>query len=116
MVSERGGPKSQQTQTRQRHEHTQNSRQEERLENEVPNQEAIDSEECHADVVGLSIQFEKHQRQGPQLFHLKYAQVRAASQDDQGGDLKEAGESQNGASHEAEERREQREAPVHGLK
>src|SRR6266851_1173507 len=91
--------------SRKRHQHAQNSRQEGRPENEVPDQEAIESEKYHADVVGLSIQFEKHQRQGSQLFHLKYAQVLAASQDDQGSELKKTTESQNGASHEAEERR-----------
>jgi hypothetical protein len=55
-------------------------------EDEVPDQKAIDPEKYHADVVGLSIQFEKRHRQRPQLFHLKYAQVRPASQDDQGAD------------------------------
>ena len=51
----------------------------------------MDSEKYHADVVRLSIQFEEHQRQRPQLFHFKYAQVLAASQDDQGGELKQTG-------------------------
>ena len=67
MVCERRRQKGQPTQTGERHQHTQTSRQEGRLENEVPDQEAIDSEKYHADVVGLSVQFEKHQRQGPQL-------------------------------------------------
>ncbi len=59
------------------------------------------------------IEFEKHQRQGPQLLQVKYAQVLAASQEDQGSELKETAESRNGACDEAEERRKQRDAPVH---
>jgi hypothetical protein len=81
----------------------------------VADEEAIESEKYQADVADLSIQFEKHERHRLQLFHLEYAQVLRTSQDDQGGKLKEAAKSPNGAPHEAEGRREQRGAPVHRL-
>jgi hypothetical protein len=84
----------------------QNSRQEGRLENQVADQKAIDAEKYEADVDALTIQLEKQNCQRPQLFHLECVQVLAASQDDKRGELKEAGESQNGATHKAEERRE----------
>src|SRR5712691_11907451 len=58
------------------------------------------------------MQFEKHERQRLQLLHVKCAQGLSASQDDQGGEKKEAVKSPKSASHEAEERRKQREAPV----
>ena len=50
-------------QTRDRQQHAQNSRHEGRPENEVADQEVIGPEKYHADVVSLSIQFEKHERQ-----------------------------------------------------
>jgi hypothetical protein len=46
---------------------------------------------------------------------LKCAQVLTATEDDLRGELKEAPEGLNGASHKAEESRDYREAPVHGL-
>src|SRR5260221_14349389 len=59
------------------------------------------------------MQFEKHERQRLQLLHVKCAQGLSVSQDDQGGEKKEAVKSPKSASHEAEESRKQREAPVH---
>src|SRR5260221_11741546 len=59
------------------------------------------------------MQFEKHERLRLQLPHVKCAQGLSVSQDDQGGEKKEAVNSCNRASHEAEECRKQREAPVH---
>ena len=82
------------------------SRQEGRPENEVPDQEVIESEKHEADVGALIIEFEKHQRQSLQLFQIEHAQVRRASRDEQGNKLKEATESRNSASHQVEKRRE----------
>src|SRR5208283_5678237 len=76
--------KDQPTQTGKRHQHTQNSRQEGRPENEVAEQQAIGTE--------------KYQRA-----------------DFVGSEIKEA-KNIIAASDEAEEHREQREAPVHRLK
>ena len=59
------------------------------------------------------MQIEKHERQVLQLICLERGQGVCASQDNQGGEKKEAVDSPNSASHEAEERRKQREAPVH---
>ncbi|HMC21300.1 MAG TPA: hypothetical protein VKL19_05605 [Thermoanaerobaculia bacterium] len=50
-----------------------------------------------------------------QLFRVKYTQVVRASQHEQGGDIKEAAESLDRATGEAEERRKQRDAPAHRL-
>jgi hypothetical protein len=72
----------------------------------VADQEQKQSVKYQGDVADLSIQVEKHQRQGLQLLHVKHAQVRATSQDDQRGELKEAAESRDSLSHKAEERRE----------
>ena len=55
---------------------------------------------------GLLIQSDKHEGQRAQLFHREYAQVLRASQDNQGGELKDHAEGPDGASHDAEERRE----------
>ena len=56
---------------------------------------------------------EGQERQRLQLLHAKDAQVVRASQDDQGGKMKQAVNSPNGGSNEAEDRRKQSEAPVH---
>src|SRR5215472_6898112 len=116
MVCERRRQNREPTQTGKRNQCTQNSRQEGRPENKVADQDLKHSEKYQSDVPGLSTQVEKHQRQGLQLLHVKPVRVRAASQDDQGCDLKEAAESRNRASHEAEERRQQSEAAPHRLK
>ena len=75
----------------------------------------MESEKYQADIGGLHLQSEKHERQRPQLFQGEYAQVLRASQDDQGCEMKEETEGPNGASREAEERREQREVSAYRL-
>src|SRR6266404_1719848 len=83
MVCEGRCQKGQPTQTAKRHQRTQNSRQEGRLENQIADQDAIESE--------------KHQ--GVEV----------------GGDQTKETKRPHDDAHEADERRDQREIPVHGL-
>jgi hypothetical protein len=64
-------------------------RQEGRLKNKVADQEVIGPEEYHADVVSLSVQFEKHERQRLELLHVESTQG-STPEDDQRGEMKEA--------------------------
>src|SRR5438876_11974124 len=64
----------------------------------------------------MVIHLEKEERQRLQLFRAKYTQVVRASQDEQGGDIEEAANSLDDATGEAQERREQRDAPAGRLK
>src|SRR5208337_545095 len=113
MASERRVQKRQPTQTADHHEHAQNSRQECRPENEVPDQGTIESEKHKGDVEGLAIQSERQIGQRLQLFRTEDAQVSVASQKDQGSYEKDTDRRLNSASHQAEKRCEQRQVPVH---
>lgn len=62
----------------------------------------MEPEEYQADVADLTTHFQEHERQRLQLFPGEYAQVLRASQKDKQGGIKEAAQSPNGASHEAE--------------
>ncbi len=62
------------------------------------------SEEHQINVVGVTIQLDKHERQRLQLFRRKCAPGATALQDDQRSEVKEAGQSLNSASHENDER------------
>ncbi len=79
MVCQRRGQKGQPTQTGKRHQRTKNSRQKSRTENQIADEEVKQSKKNQGDVGGLSIQFEKHERQSLQLLRLEYAQVWTAS-------------------------------------
>lgn len=65
-------------------------RQEGRLKNKVADQEVIGPEEHHADVVSLSMQFEKHERQRLELLHVESTQGSSSPENDQRGEMKEA--------------------------
>src|SRR6266478_6245743 len=58
----------------------------------------------------------KEERQRLQLFRAEYTQVVRASQDEQGGDEKEAAKSLDDATGEAQQRGNQRDAPARRLK
>src|SRR6266478_7576319 len=64
----------------------------------------------------MVIHLEKEERQRLQLFRAKYTQVVRASQDEQGGDIEEAAKGLDDATGEAQERRNQRDAPAGRLK
>src|ERR1700693_996950 len=104
MVCERRGQIGHPTQTTDRHQHSENSRQEGRPENEVAGQDAPESEEHQINLEGVSIQLEKHERQCLQLLRRKCAQGATALQDEQRSEVQEAGKSLNSASHENDER------------
>src|SRR5580704_18758990 len=116
MVSERQIQEAQPTQTSKYRQHAQNPRQEFGPDNEVALQECIESEKYQGDRGAMVIHLEKEERQRLQLFRAEYTQVVRASQDEQGGDKKEAAKSLDDASGEAQERRHQRDAPAHRLK
>src|SRR6266478_9406853 len=116
MVSERLIQEGQPTQTSKDRQHAQDPRQEGGPDNEVARQERIESEKYQGDRSALIIYLKKEKRQCLQLFRAKYTQVVRASQDEQGGDKKDAAKSLDGATHEAEERREQRDGPARRLK
>src|SRR5947199_9464559 len=64
----------------------------------------------------MVVHLEKEERQRLQLFRAKYTQVVRASQDEQGGDIEEAAKGLDDATGEAQERRNQRDAPAGRLK
>src|SRR5712692_5582210 len=100
-VSERQIQEAQPTQTSQYRQHAQNPRQEGGPDNEVARQECIESEKYQGDRGAMVIHLKKEERQRLQLFRAKYAQVVGASQDEQGGDKKEAAKSLDDATCEA---------------
>src|SRR6266702_1381148 len=102
--------------TRDRHQHAQNARQEGQPENEVADQDDMESESYHHNVGPLSMQIEKHERLRLQLICRDRSHGVRASQDDQGGEKKEVVKSPHGGSREAEERCDESESPVHRLK
>src|SRR5450755_243570 len=115
-VSERRIEETQPTQTSQYRQHSQNPRQEGGSDNEVARQECIESEKYQGDCRAPVIHLEKEERQRLQLFRAEYTQVVRTSQDEQGGDEKEAAQGLDDATGEAQERRHQRDAPAHRFK
>src|SRR6266850_2074487 len=87
-----------------------------RADNEVAVQERIEPEKCQGDPGAMVIHPKKEERQRLQLFHAEYTQVVRASQDEQGGDEKEAAKSLDDATGDAQERGNQRDAPARRLK
>jgi hypothetical protein len=108
--------KAGQTHTSKYPQHAQDPRPEGGPDNEVARQECIESEKYQGDRGALVIHLEKEERQRLQLSRAEYTQVVRASQDEQGDDKKDAAKSLDDATGEAEERRQQREAPAYRLK
>src|SRR3989449_11369572 len=101
MVSERLIQEGQPTQTSQYRQHPQNPRQEGGPDNEVARQECIESEKYQGHRGAMVIHLKKEERQRLQLFRAENAQVVRASQDEQGGDEKEAAKRLDDATCEA---------------
>src|SRR5262249_48949716 len=93
--------------------HTQNSREEGRPENEVANEDEMEPEEHDADVGSLSAERMEQERKRLQLFQTEDAPGARPSQDLQWAELEQVTESRNRTSKEAEQRRQQGDAPVH---
>jgi hypothetical protein len=94
----------------------QNPRQEGGPHNEVARQECIESEKHQCDCGAPVIYIEKEECQRLQLCRAEHTQIVRASQDEQGGNKKEAANSLDDATGEADERRKKREAPARRLK
>src|SRR5467141_218983 len=116
MVSERLIQEDQPTQASKYRQHAQNPRQERGPDNEVARQECIESEKYQGDRGPMVIHPKKEERQRLQLFRAEYTQVVRASQDEQGGNEKEAAKSLDDATGDAQERGKQRDAPARRLK
>src|SRR5205085_164252 len=109
-VSERRIQEGKPTYTRNHRQHAQDSGQEGGLDDEVACQDCIESEKCQRDTGAPVIHLQKEKRERLQLFRAKYAQVTLATQDEQGGDIKEAAKGLDDATGEAQERRNERHA------
>src|SRR5260370_40356965 len=95
--------------------HAQNSRKERRPENEISEQEAVESEKYQAEAVALPVQLKRHECQRLQLTRLKGGQVARASQKDRRGEMSEGDDCHDGRPRKPEERPEQREASAYRL-
>jgi|ERR1700683_1348604 len=115
MVGEWRREKREPTEAGKDQQQAQDSRQEGRLEDEIANQEAIEGEKYESDVCGFRIYFQKNQSQVLELIQIERAKRPIASQDDQRRELKNSAEGQNGATHQAKERRKQRDGSVYRL-
>src|ERR1700686_3272714 len=92
---------AQPTQTSQYRQRAQNPRQESGSDNKVARQECVESEKYQGDAGAMVIHVKKEERQRLQLFRAEYTQVVGASQDEQGGDKKDAAKSLDDATCEA---------------